>query len=125
MTPTFLVVDDSKSSRRLNIAYLQDLLDAKANCLEAAGGAEALTLLAAQSVDVVLLDLTMPGMSGFDVLAEMRRLNLTPPVIVISADIQRLTRERVAALGAVGFIEKPVRPEALHAMLTKLGVVHE
>lgn len=95
------------------------------NCLEAAGGEEALTILATQHVDVALLDLTMPGMSGFDVLAEMRRQNMGARIIVVSADIQKKTKERVAAMGAVGFIDKPIKLDALRAMLTKLGMTHD
>lgn len=120
-----LVVDDSKSSRRVNVALVRELLGDQVNCLEAGSGEEALALLARRPVDVVLLDLTMPGISGFDVLEEMARLKLTSRVIVVSADIQRLAKERVAALGAVGFIDKPVRIEALRTMLTQLGVRHD
>lgn len=125
MSATLLVVDDSKSSRQINVALVRDLFGAQVDCVEAASGEEALRTLAARKVDLVLLDLTMPGISGYDVLAELRRLHLTVPVIVISADIQRPAKERVAALGAIGFIEKPVSREALRAMLTTLGVAHD
>lgn len=125
MTSTLLVVDDSKSSRQVNTALVRDLFGDEIACLEAASGEEALKILALQKVDLVLLDLTMPGISGYDVLAELRRLNMSVPVIVISADIQRLAKERVAALGAIGFIEKPVTQEALRTMLVKLGVAHD
>lgn len=125
MPTTLLVVDDSKSSRQLSVALVQGLCGARAVCIEAACGEDALETLARQKVDLVLLDLTMPGISGYDVLAELRRRHLAVPVIVISADIQKLAKERVAALGAIGFIEKPVTEAALRAMLTTLGVVHE
>lgn len=119
-----LVVDDSKSSRQVNIALARDLFGARVVCIEAASGEAALQMLDRQQVDLVLLDLTMPGISGYDVLAELRKRHLAVPVIVVSADIQRLAKERVAALGAIGFIEKPVTRQALHAMLTTLGVSH-
>ena len=73
---------------------------------------------------MVLLDLTMPGMNGFDVLAAMREKHIAARVIVVSADIQTKAKERVAALGATGFIEKPIKIEALRAVLTQLGVIH-
>jgi two-component system chemotaxis response regulator CheY len=72
----------------------------------------------------VLLDLTMPGVSGFDVLTELRKRQTPSRVIVVSADIQRQAKERVASLGATGFIEKPIKIEALRAMFTQLGVLH-
>jgi len=125
MSATLLVVDDSKSSRQINIAHVRDLFGAQVVCIEADSGEDALKTLTERKIDLVLLDLTMPGISGYDVLAELRQRHLTVPVIVISADIQRLAKERVAALGAIGFIEKPVRAEALRAMLTTLGVAHD
>lgn len=125
MPSTLLVVDDSKSSRQVNVALVRDLFGERFACLEAASGEEALAVLARQAVDLILLDLTMPGISGYDVLAELRQRHLEVPVIVISADIQRLAKERVAALGAIGFIEKPVTAMALRAMLSKLNAAHE
>jgi two-component system chemotaxis response regulator CheY len=124
MASTVLVVDDSKTARKVNIAYVRELLGDQVSCLEAAGGEEALSILATQSVDLVLLDLTMPGISGFDVLAEMQRKNMNGLRVVLSADVQRLTRERVIALGAVGFIEKPIKFDALHKVLSTLGLIH-
>lgn len=125
MPTTLLVVDDSKSSRQLNAALVREVCGARVICVEAASGEEALDMLAARKFDLVLLDLTMPGISGYDVLSELRRRHLTVPVIVISADIQKLAKERVAALGAIGFIEKPIRLDALRAMLTALEVTHD
>lgn len=124
MIASILVVDDSKSSRKVNVALIRELVGSEVTCLEASGGEQALQILASQHVDLVLLDLTMPGVSGFDVLTEMRRRNLNSRVIVVSADIQRLAKERVAALGATGFIDKPIRLEPLRAMLSHLGVIH-
>jgi CheY-like chemotaxis protein len=124
MPATLLVVDDSKSSRRVNVALVRDLFGEQVACLEAASGEEALAVLAGRQIDLVLLDLTMPGISGYDVLAELRKRHSTVPVVVVSADIQKLAKARVAALGAIGFIEKPVRAEALRTVLTTLGVAH-
>jgi DNA-binding response OmpR family regulator len=92
--------------------------------LEASGGEAALELLGSQAVDLVLLDLTMPGMSGFDVLAALQERKSTATVIVVSADIQTQARARVAALGAAGFIAKPIQPEVLRAECERLGVLH-
>lgn len=123
MTSTLLVVDDSKSSRKVNTALLHELVGDRARYLEAPGGAEALSLLATETVDLVLLDLTMPGVNGFDVLAELQRRKTSTRVVVVSADIQKLAQERVAALGAAGFIAKPIQIDALRAMLSRLGVL--
>ncbi|MES2148823.1 MAG: response regulator [Pseudomonadota bacterium] len=123
MNPSILIVDDSKTSRMVSYAFLFTLFGPDVACLEAETGDQALALLASTPVDIVLLDLTMPGgLSGFDVLAEMQRRAMTTPVVVVSADGQRRTRERVAALGAAGFIEKPLRLESLVDTMTTLGV---
>jgi two-component system chemotaxis response regulator CheY len=124
MTSTLLVVDDSKSSRKVNLAQLRELVGDSAQYLEATGGQEALDLLAERPVDLVLLDLTMPGVSGFDVLAELQRRSFKAPVVVVSADIQKQAQERVAALGAACFIAKPIQMDALRAALTQVGVLH-
>lgn len=124
MSSTLLVVDDAKSSRKVNVALVKSLCGETVVCLEASSGEEALATLAAQPVDLVLLDLTMPGLSGYDVLAELQRRHQQVRVIVISADIQLPAKKRVAELGAIGFIEKPVTEQALRVILTKLGVVH-
>ena len=125
MTATLLVVDDSRSSRQVNIALIKDQFGEQVACLEAASGEEALAILGSLPIDLVLLDLTMPGISCYDVLAELRRQHLTVPVIVVTADIQRFAKQRVADLGAIGFIEKPVKQEALRAVLTSLGIAHD
>lgn len=124
MTLTLMVVDDSKSSRKVNVALVRELLGDAVTCCEATGGEDALTQLADRPVDLLLLDLTMPGVSGFDVLTELQRRQTPTRVIVVSADIQRQAKERVAALGATGFIEKPIKIDALRAMFTQLGVIH-
>jgi CheY-like chemotaxis protein len=123
MISTLLVVDDSKSSRKVNTAHMRELLGDGVTYLEAAGGEEALAILEQRSVDVVLLDLTMPGMSGYDVLAEMQRRRMPALRVVISADVQRQTRERVTALGAAGFIPKPIKLESVREVFASLELI--
>jgi two-component system chemotaxis response regulator CheY len=125
MISTVLIVDDSRSSRNVNLRFATELLGPGVRFLEACDGAAALEILAREPIELMLLDLTMPGMSGFEVLAELRRRELQLMVIVLSGDVQRLTRERVMQLGAAGFIEKPIKFEAMKAMLAALGVDHE
>ncbi|MBV8666155.1 MAG: response regulator [Burkholderiaceae bacterium] len=123
MISTLLVVDDSKSSRKVNTAYMRELLGDGVTYLEAAGGQEALTILEERPVDAVLLDLTMPGMSGYDVLAEMQRRKMRALRVVISADVQKQTRERVSALGASGFLPKPLKIESLREVFADLELL--
>jgi CheY-like chemotaxis protein len=61
-------------------------------------------------VDLVLLDLSLPGIQGWDVLDEINRQQESerPPVVVFSAYADGTSRERATAMGAIGFISKPV-----------------
>ena len=121
---TVLIIDDSKSARKWILALLMQELHIAADYVEAGSGAEALTLLGEKNFDLVFLDLTMPGMSGFDVLAEMQQRQVTAKIVVVSADIQPKARELARGLGAAAFIEKPLHVDALRSVLTALGVLH-
>ena len=74
--------------------------------------------------DCLILDLTMPGMNGFEVLRELRRRggdNL--PVIIVTAHADPATRSRAAAGGALGMVEKPHRAGELLALVRRaLGI---
>lgn len=68
-----------------------------------------------EPVDLVLLDIMMPYLSGLDVLAALRRLphRRTTPVIVLTAKGQDADRERAIELGAIDFLTKPFSPNKL------------
>lgn len=118
---TILVVDDSGYARRL----LRNMLEANAHTVcEAGSGLEALESYFVQRPDVVLLDLTMEDMSGFDVLARLREGDPAARVIVISADVQRSTERMVTEAGGFRFLGKPAnRTEVLAAIADALGEV--
>lgn len=88
--------------------------------LFAGHGAEAMNVLKAQPVDWLFLDLNMPVMDGYQVLAEIRKLQLITRVIVVSGDVQPEAYERVMALGAVDFIQKPVDSTKLQQLQQQL-----
>ena len=108
---TILVVDDHPNNRLL----IRHLFDDPAayRVLEAADGAEGLTLATQERPDCLLLDLAMPGLSGFDVL---ERLQADPrtraiPVIVLTATAASLENmERSLVGGAVDYLTKPISP---------------
>jgi CheY-like chemotaxis protein len=70
--------------------------------------------------DVVLLDMVMHGMYGLEVLTKFRQLNPQLPVIIVTADIQKSTRDQVKAAGAAGIVNKPLHREELAAILTNV-----
>lgn len=109
-----LVVDDSGMSRRT----LRKILEpAGHEIIEAEEGIVALERYYLDKPDLVLLDLTMTGMYGIDVLKKLRDMDPLACVIVASADIQSSTRELVDAVGASEFINKPFTSDKV------LGVV--
>lgn len=108
MMAHILIVDDSNLSRRV----LRDILQAAGHRVsEAADGIAALERYYLERPDLVLLDLTMPGMHGFDVLKQLRTMDPTARVVVATADIQESSRTMAAAAGACGFICKPFKSE--------------
>ena len=111
-----LVVDDNEDVRHLLSLMLQQL-GHRAD--HATDGAEALELLSATDYDVMLLDLSMPGMSGEDVL---RRLSEEPPapglrVVVVSAYAGALV-ETLQELGASAVLSKPLDKAELRKVLS-------
>ncbi len=102
-----LVVDDSE----INRSILLDILEEKFEIIEAADGVEALVMLEKYSTDIsaVLLDIVMPRMNGFEVLAAMGKRGWIEqiPVLVISAENSATQIERAFGLGAIDFIMRP------------------
>jgi CheY-like chemotaxis protein/signal transduction histidine kinase len=100
-----LVVDDQLVSRRLAEAVL---MAEGARVRHAADGQEALTALARESFDLVLLDLYMPRLGGIETLVEMQRRGDRTPVVVLSGSESSEERQRALELGARTFVKKPI-----------------
>jgi len=99
-----LLVDDSALARRI----LRRCLEPEGHqIIEAQDGISALEAYFLEKPDLVLLDLTMEGMHGLDVLREMRRLDPSARVVVATADIQESTQRMAQEAGACGFVVKP------------------
>ena len=77
------------------------------------GGQDLLAAIGLQRPDCLLLDLYMPGCSGFEVLEALRSRQIGVPVIVITAHDEPDTTERAAALGVSAYLKKPVDRETL------------
>lgn len=116
-----LVCDDSALARKM---AKKNLPDGFAETIyEASNGMDALEILAHHRIDLVLLDLTMPVLGGLDVLSEIKRRQLETFVIVVSGDIQPLMQQKVMSLGALSFIEKPIRKAVLKTILHRFGFI--
>ncbi len=113
-----LMVDD----RRENLMALDAILgDLDANLVEASSGPEALKKLLQQDFAVILLDVQMPGMDGFETAQLIRardRSRLTPIIFVTAYEIGEGKVHRGYAVGASDYLFKPVVPEVLRSKVT-------
>lgn len=105
-----LIIDDSSFQRGI---IRKILLQAGYETIEAKNGRDGLQQVIDAVPDLILLDLVMPEMDGFAVLSELQKEKNKVPVLVLTADIQEITREQCLALGAEGFLNKPVKAEDL------------
>ena len=91
--------------------------------LEASNGRSALDLLQQGRPDVVVLDLMMPGMNGYEVLEAIRadeQFRATP-ILVLTAKSLQADRDRTAAMGASAFLTKPFLPSELCDLVRSLA----
>jgi len=115
MAYKILIVDDSKLARMSVAKILAELRPGWAR-LEAANAEEALSVLATDRPDVVLLDFNMPGRDGLDVAGQLQSAYPDIPVAVISANIQVEVVARAGNVGAA-FLPKPLTTDVLAAFL--------
>jgi two-component system chemotaxis response regulator CheY len=107
---TILVVDDSALSRKT----CRRILEAAGHRVyDAPDGLTALERYALDHPDLVMLDVTMAEMDGLEVLRQLRLVDPSARVVMATADIQSSTRELAAAAGAIGFVSKPLTPDAV------------
>jgi len=115
-----LLVDDEELARLRLRQLVAECTDPPAGVAgEAANATQALTWLATQRCDVVLLDVQMPGRDGTQLAAELKRLPEPPAVVFVTAHAQHALR--AFDLDAVDYLTKPVRRERLHAALQRVA----
>ena len=105
--PKILIVDDSATNRKL----LTELLNKDYSVKAVKDGEQALELAQYQP-DLILLDIVMPGISGYEVCRQLKNNPLTQniPVIFITGKTETDDEEKALKLGAVDYITKPIRP---------------
>lgn len=110
-----LIVDDDEAVRDV----LYDLFSEEHLCHVAATAEQALTFIDEQPYDVVLTDISMPGLSGLELLGHLRQARPGTPVIVISGIGDRTHAEGLTRLGAYDFLLKPFRLEEIESSVTR------
>ena len=115
--PTILIVDDN-----LDVVDFVDFILTKHHfsTLRAYSGQECLELVRSRTVDVIVLDVMMPGMDGLEVCRHLKQVVPTPPIILLTAKDDMTTRSAGMSLGASEFLAKPVNPSTLIACIHNL-----
>lgn len=112
---TVLIVDDDDAHR---LMLRESLQDRGFTPVEAASGKEALTALETDVVDLVLLDIRMPGMGGVEVLENIKNFNPALPVIMMTAYATVETAVAALKIGAVDYLIKPLDIDELEEALS-------
>jgi DNA-binding NtrC family response regulator len=116
MRPAVLAVDDDP---RVLDAY-QAILESRCEVLTAPDGRSALEILQTRTIDVVLLDMLMPGMNGLAVLQALKRLGIDTNVVMVSGMNDTLTALEALRLGASDYLSKPFDVAHLHRVIRRL-----
>ncbi len=121
-----LVVEDDTNARKLMKAVLER---AEYSVLTAVDGEDALALLDAQHVDLIVLDVMMPGMDGYAFTGELRAAGSTIPILMVTAKLLPLDKKRGFLAGTDDYMTKPVDTEEMllriKALLRRSGIVNE
>lgn len=108
---TILLVDENP----INIRVLHQSLRDIGRLLFAISGIDALKILEDHRIDLVLLDINMPGLSGFDTCSEIKRRWPDIPVVFVTSHQDVETEVKALASGGIDFIQKPINPPAIQA----------
>jgi len=121
---TLMIVDDSEIDREI----LKNILWGEFNVIEMDGGYSALEVLLdkRQSVDAILLDVSMPVMDGFGMLQVMKENNINIPVFLVTAEATRNNVQKATQFNVTDFIRKPFeKADILRRLKMKLGIVSD
>ena len=117
---TMLIVDDVEINRAILAHFFQDEFQLE----EASNGREALDIIQRSQIDIVLLDLQMPVMNGYEATKAIRNLPSTYasaiPIVAMTANAFEQDREKAMAVGMDDYIAKPIDVRLLRETLSKL-----
>lgn len=119
MEPTILTIDDSKTIRMIIGRAFKNFA---CRVLEAANGVEGLALAAREKPDVIILDITMPIMDGYETLAKLKSdADLKAiPVVMLTAEAGRENVMRIAKMGVRDYLVKPFKEELVVERLSRI-----
>lgn len=112
-----LIVDDSPDNRLIVSMFLQST---EAVIIEATNGEEGVRLATSEAPDIILMDIQMPIMDGYQAIQRLREINFKNPVIALTAHAFKEERERCEALGFDEYITKPINRTLLQQTIYNL-----
>lgn len=117
MTARILLIEDADDVSQLVAEIVED--EAGYSLVVAADGEAGLAAIRAQTPDLILLDMSLPRLSGWDLLPRLHAEGIDVPVIALTAHAMSADRERALALGCVDYLSKPFEIDDLLAMLRR------
>lgn len=120
MGKRILTIDDSKTMRDM---LMLTLAEAGFDVLQAVDGQDGLDVLVNQQVDVVITDINMPRMDGYEVIRQLRRNpnHKTTPILVLTTESEAEKKNLAREAGATGWMVKPFDPDRLIATVRKVA----
>lgn len=120
MSKRILTIDDSKTMRDM---LMLTLAEAGFDVLQAVDGQDGLDVLVKERVDVVITDINMPRMDGYEVIRQLRRnpSHKTTPILVLTTESEAEKKNLAREAGATGWMVKPFDPDRLIATVRKVA----
>ena len=119
MSTSILIVEDHEKVRRA----LRKLLEFKFSqyqVIEASSGEEAVTLTLAEAPQLIIMDITLPGMSGIEATRRIRATSSSPPVVMFTVHEDDIYRQEAEDAGAIAYVAKHALQSALLPQLSAL-----
>ena len=122
MNKKIIVIDDEPNVR---LGYRITLETEGFAVQEANGAAQAMAAFEGEAFDLAILDMRMPELDGLELLAQMRERGLDTPTVIITAYGDVPHAVKAMKLGAIDFLQKPLTPEQLRALVAEVIARHE
>lgn len=106
-----LVADDEKFIRKGIVSILSKNLPEEVQCFEASSGLEALESAKENRPDLIVTDISMPGISGLEFIAQLKELDVDTPVIILSGYANFEYAKRAIKLGVKEYVMKPIKKQ--------------
>lgn len=112
--PLILIAEDNDNNYFLLHAMLEDEYE----LIHAHDGLEAVELFKSHNPRLILMDISMPNMDGYEATKEIRKISTTVPIVAVTAYAFASDKERIMSIGFNGYISKPINPVKLETEIT-------